>query len=162
MVRGVELVKVLITGGRGFQNEAQIEADLRSLLSLGLSCVIHGMCPEGADMLADRVACRLLGVAGVKRFPADWNAHGKGAGHIRNVQMLDECEPGLVLGYPDPKSRGTWHCLSEAAARNIRTLAFIPWWEGDIAELVERETKRYQLATGLRRGTHVQITKKAA
>lgn len=135
-----------------------MEADLRSLLPLGLSLVIHGANPNGADALADRLGHLLLGSEGVCGVPAAWKIHGKGAGPRRNIQMLDEKKPKVVLAYPTPKSVGTWHCIAEAAARKIRTIAFIPWWEGDIEELVRRETAKYGTpAVGTRRGTHVLI-----
>lgn len=35
------------------------------------------------------------------QFHADWNAHGKAAGPIRNQQMLDEGKPDLVLAFKD-------------------------------------------------------------
>jgi len=153
-------VRILITGGRDFWNEVQMAADFQALLSRGLTVVIHGKNPNGADALADRLARALLGDDGVRDRPADWNSFGKGAGPKRNIQMLDEEHPDLVMGYPTPKSRGTWHCIAEAAARDLPILAFIPWWSGDIAELVERETRRYgKVATGVRRGTHVVVSR---
>jgi len=152
-----DALRVVVTGGREFTAAAQIEADLRSLLSMGLQRVAHGAARKGADPLADEIAKR-LGLC-VPDYPADWR-EGKRAGLIRNVEMLESEKPGLVLAYPDPKSRGTWHCTAEAAARNIPVLGFIPWWEGDIAELVERETRRYgKVATGVRKGTHVIISR---
>lgn len=151
-------MKVLITGGREFWNRAQIEADLRALLPQGLNQIVHGHHHKGADFLADLVGELLLGREGVLRHPADWS-EGKRGGLLRNITMLDTERPNLVLAYPDPKSRGTWHCVVEAAARDIPVLAFLPW-EGDLVELVDRSTRRYgKVVTGARKGSHVVIHK---
>ncbi len=151
-------MEVLITGGRDFLNLAQMEVDLRGLLPLGLKRIIHGACPHGADALANHLGLVLLGADGVLGVPAAWNIHGNAAGPIRNIEMLDKHKPKIVLGYPTPKSRGTWHCIAEAAARKIPVIAFIPWWKDDISELVRRETLHYKKeATGVRQGTHVVI-----
>lgn len=49
--------------------------------------IVHGAC-KGADNIAGYVA-ELLGFE-VRRYPADWERYGKGAGPIRNQQMLTE------------------------------------------------------------------------
>lgn len=36
-------------------------------------------------------------------FPADWKRHGKRAGYLRNVQMLEEGKPDLVIAFPGGK-----------------------------------------------------------
>ena len=41
----------------------------------------------------------------VKRFPADWDTHGKAAGHIRNKQMADYADALLLIW--DGESRGS-------------------------------------------------------
>ena len=38
-------------------------------------------------------------------FKAEWDKHGKGAGHIHNQQMIDEGKPDIVLAFPG--NRGT-------------------------------------------------------
>ncbi len=52
-------------------------------------------------------------------FPADWKTHDKSAGFKRNVQMLDEGKPTLVLAFWDGQSRGTKHTIDEAKKRGI-------------------------------------------
>lgn len=110
----IRIEKVVITGGRHFANEARITADLAALLPLGLRRVAQGNA-KGADALAAAWARRWLrhdgGLAG---YPADWDEHGRAAGCLRNVEMLETERPDLVLAYPDPGSRGTWHCVRKA------------------------------------------------
>lgn len=44
-----------------------------------------------------------------KRFPADWDIHGKSAGYIRNEEMADYADALLAIW--DAKSRGTKHMI---------------------------------------------------
>jgi hypothetical protein len=118
---GSEFVRVvLVTGGRDFNPGPGHYGSLASYLLPG-SILIHGACPTGADYLADEFALGLgfipvedaakySQVMGfIKRFPADWNAHGKAAGPIRNKEMLDwalqQGKPITVLAFPG--GRGT-------------------------------------------------------
>ena len=115
----VRIEKVVITGGRKFADDARITADLAALLPLGLRRVAQGNA-KGADALAAAWARRWLrhdgGLAG---YPADWDKHGRAAGCLRNVEMLETERPDLVLAYPDPGSRGTWHCVRKAIEMGI-------------------------------------------
>jgi hypothetical protein len=54
----------------------------------------------------------------VRVFKADWKTHGKKAGIIRNLEMLDE-KPDLVIAFWDGKSRGTNHTITESRKRGI-------------------------------------------
>ena len=59
--------------------------------------IIHGAA-KGADSLADE-SSNFFGIKAIA-FPADWNKHGRGAGPIRNAQMLREGRPHLVVAFP--------------------------------------------------------------
>lgn len=83
--------------------------------------LIHGGA-KGIDTLAGDYA-KTLGWT-VHEYPADWDAHGKAAGPIRNQQMLEmEHLSGdgihLVLAFPAPDSRGTWDMVERAAKWHI-------------------------------------------
>ena len=73
---------------------------------------------RGADTLA-KVAAIYLGIPW-QSFPADWDAHGKKAGPIRNQQMLDE-KPDLVIAFhPDTGcTPGTLDMISRARAAGV-------------------------------------------
>ena len=45
-------------------------------------------------------------------YPADWNKHGKAAGHIRNRQMAENAE--ALIAVWDGLSRGTKNMIDEA------------------------------------------------
>lgn len=108
-------MKVLVTGDRHWYNKDRIREILSALTDV--ECIIEGEA-RGADTLAREVA-EELGIP-VKKFPADWDKHGKAAGPIRNIQMLDE-KPDLVIAFHDnlALSRGTKHTVTEANKRRI-------------------------------------------
>jgi hypothetical protein len=39
-------------------------------------------------------------VSNVRVYEADWATHGKRAGPIRNIKMLDEEKPRVVIAFP--------------------------------------------------------------
>jgi hypothetical protein len=57
----------------------------------------------------------------VTEMPADWNKHGKRAGFIRNIEMLDMLNPveDIVIAFWDGESRGTMHTVDNARERGI-------------------------------------------
>lgn len=75
--------------------------------------VIHGDA-RGADRMARDAALR-LGLILIA-FPADWEYYGKGAGPIRNRQMIEEGTPDFVLAFHDDlaSSKGTRDMISLA------------------------------------------------
>jgi predicted Rossmann fold nucleotide-binding protein DprA/Smf involved in DNA uptake len=50
-----------------------------------------------------------------QEFPADWTAHGKAAGPIRNRQMADVADAGVIVW--DGESRGAFNMLTELLKR---------------------------------------------
>jgi hypothetical protein len=76
--------------------------------------LIHGACPDSPDMFGDRLheehGCS------VERFPADWKAHGKQAGFIRNAAMV-ESDPDITIAVWDGRSKGTWDTIVRSVRR---------------------------------------------
>ena len=72
--------------------------------------VIHGAA-RGVDTQAMIAAQTLPGVKHLP-FQADWNAHGRAAGPIRNKRMLMEGKPDLVVAFPG--GRGTENMKKQA------------------------------------------------
>lgn len=98
----------------------------------GLRRVAHGAARLGSDKIVDTVASQLV-VAGrlgeVATYPVsdeEWRENGR-AGLERNICMLEAERPPLVLAYPDPRSRGTWHCTVAALERDITVSVRVPW-----------------------------------
>lgn len=110
-------ITVLVCGSRSWADAAAIRIRLASIgyAQRGDVTILHGDA-RGADRMAARIA-RDLGMY-VKTYPADWQKHGKRAGFLRNITMLDQ-EPDLVLAFHDGQSRGTQHTIDQARKRGI-------------------------------------------
>jgi hypothetical protein len=62
-----------------------------------------------------------------KEYPADWDRYGKGAGPIRNKQMLDENpDIEMVIAFHTnlTNSKGTKNMIDRAKRRNIKVCIF--------------------------------------
>ena len=98
--------RLIVAGGRDFDNRELFVSELEKLCVAELVdynvILISGMA-KGADLMAYNYA--LQNQVEVASFPANWNEHGKAAGHIRNREMGDFAD-GL-LAFWDGKSRGT-------------------------------------------------------
>lgn len=97
-------LRILVCGGRDFANSRLMTATLLKITSepgetraRPGTTIIHGDA-RGADRLSDIWALK-KGVP-VERFPADWEAHGRRAGPIRNAEMLARGRPDLVVAFP--------------------------------------------------------------
>lgn len=126
---GTRIERVVVTGGRQFTDCDRIEADLRALMAHGLQRVAEGHSPGGgADDLAHH-AWYLLTRSSTERYRPRSDLDGVGVSRFprRNIRMLETesrlakeaSEMLIVSGYPDPDSRGTWHCVKQAIHRGI-------------------------------------------
>ncbi len=59
----------------------------------------------------------------VEKYPAKWNLYGKGAGHIRNKEMIDKGKPDKVVAFHSDisKSKGTRNMINQAKKLGIPT-----------------------------------------
>ena len=127
--------RVLVTGSRDWPDPNVVWTALDSELFRGTLTttdtlvVVHGACPTGADLEADRwVKARSAEIRTadirVKRYPADWARFGRSAGPLRNLDMVgdgaDQCLAFICHG-----SRGASHCAELAEQAGIRTLRWI-------------------------------------
>lgn len=104
--------KLIIAGGRDFHDYNRLARVVQNGLVGPLRgrrvSVVCGMA-RGADELGRKYA---LGIRmHVYQFPADWDAHGKRAGHIRNAEMAHFAD-GL-LAFWDGESRGTDNMIQQ-------------------------------------------------
>jgi hypothetical protein len=104
------LLAVVVAGGRDYRIT---EADEAWLDTLPIREVVSGGA-SGADAGGEAWA-RKRGIP-IKRFPADWDTHGRAAGPIRNRQMAEYAE-GVVLF---PGGRGTDSMRREAERRGLQ------------------------------------------
>lgn len=110
--------RVLACGSRGWRHTEIIEHELERLYVPGATLITGGA--DGADSLAHEIGIK-IGYS-TRVFAADWKVFGKGAGVMRNLQMLREGKPHVVIAFYDGKSPGTRHMITEAIKRPIRTI----------------------------------------
>ena len=124
--------KVVVTAGREFADSSRVVGDLSCLRRNGLERVAQGGA-RGGDRIA-KFAWRRLEYLNSRPQTEETYApkeatDGKwpSAGPRRNARMLRAEQPDLVLGYPDPKSVGTWNCLREALRMGMTIAVWVPW-----------------------------------
>lgn len=107
--------RVIISGWRGWTNETPIKATLKQVQQIyGTNTIlVHGDNKKGVDAIAEKIWTDMGGKT--ERYPADWNNHKKGAGPIRNQQMLDK-GADLVILFASEQSKGTFDMLKRAKA----------------------------------------------
>lgn len=91
-------MRVLVCGGRDFENREAVFSELDALAAEhGWLTIIEGGA-RGADRLAREWA--IGHYHGLVTFLADWAKNGKSAGYIRNTKMLVSGKPDMVLAFP--------------------------------------------------------------
>lgn len=112
--------RVLVCGGRDFSDYEKLREKLDFIhASRGITKIIHGAA-RGADSLAGRWAKE--NKVPCEEYPADWDRHGKAAGHIRNQEMLDKGKPTLVVAFDG--GRGTANMKERAQAAEVKVLDY--------------------------------------
>lgn len=113
-------MRVLVTGSRDWDDREAIRDEVERIWrEHGPFTLVHGDCPTGADAIADDLFTRHhIDQRSIERFPADWAAHGKRAGYLRNKAMIDS-RPDLVLAFIRNESRGASMTVKLAEAAGI-------------------------------------------
>lgn len=110
--------KLIIAGSRTFNNYRLLEICCNSVLKdiqQSKEITIISGHARGADSLGEQYA-KSKGF-NLQLYPADWNAHGKVAGFIRNAQMAEVADALIVFW--DGKSRGTANMIDHARRKGI-------------------------------------------
>lgn len=94
-------MKVIIAGSRDIEDYSLLIRAIKNSM-FDITEVVCG-CARGADTLGETWA--IANNIPIKKFPADWNTHGKKAGPIRNAQMGDYADCAIVLW--DSVSKGS-------------------------------------------------------
>lgn len=109
-------ITLAVCGGRELDDWALVREALDSIHeSDGVDRLVTGGC-RGADKLAEDWAS--LNLVDTDIYEANWEQHGKGAGPIRNQEMLDLGKPDMLLAFPG--GRGTSDMTKRALKSGIR------------------------------------------
>lgn len=111
-------MRILVCGGRDYDNYEKVRDVVVPLCPENEDNTIIAGGARGADHLAAMVADVFC--LGYKEFKADWRLHGKKAGILRNIQMLEEGKPDLVVAFPGGK--GTAHMVKIAKEAGIKVI----------------------------------------
>lgn len=115
--------RVVVAGSRGFDDLALLAKRMDKILgniSESRDIVIVSGGARGADETGEFYA--LSKGYDVERYPADWEKYGKGAGPIRNKEMLEIAD--AVVVFWDGKSRGTMNMknITEDSGKPLRVI----------------------------------------
>lgn len=114
-------MRVVIFGGRDFNNEKMAFSALDHLHSLhNFSCVIDGMA-RGADTLGFKWA-QHNGIE-TERYPAQWKTYGRAAGPIRNQQMIDDGKPDMGIAFPGGTGTADMKKRLKSAGINVLSIS---------------------------------------
>ena len=121
--------RILICGDRYWSNIDLIRDVVYNMKDIDV--IIEGEC-SGADVMGKTVAQELN--LPLLQFPANWLRYGRGAGPIRNQQMIDEGKPTIVLAFHNniDKSKGTKDMIEKAKRKKIPVKLIKEW--GDVYE----------------------------
>ena len=110
-------VTLIIAGSRNYPAEVCLRY-LRTLDPTKIGEVVSGCC-RGPDTWGEEWAIR-NGVK-IKHMPADWERHGRRAGPIRNVEMVDYAAMfnGGLLAFWNGRSGGTKHVIDYARKKGL-------------------------------------------
>lgn len=111
----MSVFRVMVAGSRGFDDYDLLAATLDRLLGGRVGAVIVSGGAKGADLLGERYAAD-RGLA-VERHPPDWKRHGRGAGVIRNGEMVAASD--MAVFFWDGASKGTADGIAKAKAKGI-------------------------------------------
>lgn len=109
-------MRVLVCGGRDYPHREKVWDVLDDLhKDRPITQLIEGAA-TGADQWARTWAWTEKEIT-IRSFPADWEAHGRKAGPLRNQRMIDEGKPDLVVAFPG--GRGTADMVRRARAAGV-------------------------------------------
>lgn len=113
-IDGDEQLRTIIAGSRSITNYGVLVRAM-ARINWAPSVIISGAA-NGADRLGEQYA-KSAGIP-VELYPADWDAHGKRAGFLRNEQMAKNAQALVALW--DGESRGTKSMIELARKYGLR------------------------------------------
>jgi predicted polyphosphate/ATP-dependent NAD kinase len=130
-------MRILVTGGRDYRDQRRVDEALDTIHGeTPIELVIHGDASGADRMAADWARRRQVPLSS---YPADWGnidrpgarirfkgrrPYDATAGFRRNIRMLIEGAPQLVVAFPG--GNGTAHMVAESLKRNFAVLSVDP------------------------------------
>ena len=112
-------MKTIIAGGRDITDFSQVVQAV-SQSGFTITEVVSGR-QRGVDTLGEQYAdLKKLPIA---PFPADWTAHGKAAGPIRNAQMARYADALIAIW--DGESKGTKNMINQAKKEGLMVFVYM-------------------------------------
>lgn len=109
--------RVIIAGSRKFSDYELLKQKCDKILeTVNRPIVIVSGTANGADKLGERYANE-RGYK-IKKFPADWDTYGLGAGYRRNQLMAKYSD--ALIAFWDGISKGTRHMINLAEQEEIK------------------------------------------
>lgn len=108
-------MKCIIAGSRTATIEHTLRAVMECPFTEEIVEVVSG-CARGADSYGEMIA-EETGTP-IKRFQAEWDKYGRGAGHIRNQQMAEYAD--ALIAVWDGESPGTLNMIENAKKLGLR------------------------------------------
>ena len=109
-------MKVIIAGGREFKDFDLMIRKMDLFTSKLDEVEIVSGTAKGADLLGEEYA--KIRNHSIKRFPADWDKFGKGAGFKRNTEMAEYAD--ALIAFWDGESKGTMHMINIAKKKGLQ------------------------------------------
>lgn len=113
-----QFFKVIVAGGRDFNNQAFLNKTLDALLAdktKDHEIIIVSGAAKGADTQGE-VYARSKGYP-LESHPADWDTYGRSAGYRRNKEMAESAD--ALVCFWDGESRGSKHMIDLARDQGL-------------------------------------------
>jgi hypothetical protein len=107
-------MKTIIAGSRDGITKQDVENAVK-MCGWTITSVVSGTA-RGVDRMGEDIAKRMR--VPIHRYPANWTAYGKAAGHIRNAVMADNAE--ALVAVWDGDSDGTRGMINAAKKRGLK------------------------------------------
>lgn len=117
-------MRILVCGDRNWMDYSAIRDTLKVFKETsGIEYIIEGEA-SGADTFA-RIAAEELNIPCAK-FPAKWAEFGLSAGPRRNLQMLIEGKPNIILAFHDniKNSKGTMNMIEQSKRAGLKVILY--------------------------------------
>jgi len=121
MENEIKVLKVIVAGSRNFDDYETLKSVCDYIIgNPEIKVELISGNANGADKLGEKYAMEKK--YELKIFKADWDKHGKKAGHIRNKEMGEY--GNLLIAFWDGKSKGTKNMIDIAKKKGMSSMVY--------------------------------------